>query len=80
MWRSRSLPDNDEIPTEPDSNLDYLDYWPNNTGHIVQLNSVKTHRKKHPIGFSRTRARRHGDRVPGSFPDVPKFDVRSDAR
>ena len=70
----------DEEPTLPDSNLDYVDYWPTNTGHIVQLNSQKGRpRKRGPLGFAKDRhKRKSAGRVPGTFPDVPRFDLRGD--
>jgi len=41
-------------------------------GHITQLNSQRRHKKKNPIGFA------PGPEVEGagSFPDVPKFDIK----
>lgn len=49
------------------------------TGSIVALNSQRvTRKKRHPIGFvaSETKPRKkRGQRRPGDWPEVPKFDV-----
>lgn len=50
-------------------------------GHITALSSIKRRKKKHPLGFAAPAAppkKPRGQRKPGTFPDVPHFDILED--
>lgn len=47
-------------------------------GHVGPVSAIKRRKKKHPIGFAApvTPPRKpRGQRKPGTFPDVPRFDT-----
>ena len=49
-----------------------------NVGYISSLSGARSRKKKNPIGFAppaRKPRTFKGVRQPGSFPDVPRFDV-----